>query len=217
VLVAAAFVPGAPVLIPQVASGAAGELDEARAAALDAIRNALQDDPETVLLVAGGPPRRWPADPPSFARLGLPDPRADSRPVALHVGRWLLDAAGWEGPVLVETTDGTTAPDLHGQSRVAVLAPADGSARRSPAAPGHFHGDAEAYDDTVVRAVAAADVGALLALDPADDARLLVGGRPAWQATARAAQQEAGASWRGELLWSGAPYGVGYLVATWRR
>jgi hypothetical protein len=133
------------------------------------------------------------------------------------VGRWLLDAAGWDGPVLVDSVDGTTAPDLRGQGRVAVLAPADGSARRSPAAPGHFHEDAEAYDDLVAAAVSQVDVPALLALDPADDARLLAGGRAAWQATARAAQQEVGAAWRGELLWSGAPYGVGYLVASWRR
>ena len=69
------------------------------------------------------------------------------------------------------------------------------------------------WREAVARALGAADAAALLALDPADDERLLVQGRPAWQSVARIAGEQLS----GELLWSGAPLGVGYFAATWRR
>ena len=211
-IVTAAFLPAAPVLVPSVAQGAAGELADLRAACLATVRSVLPGPDGQVLLVASGPATDWPDTPPSFARLGLPDPPADDRPVALQVGRWLLSEAGWGGRAVVRSVDGTRTAEAD-PGEVVVLVLGDGSARRSPAAPGYLHPDAEAYDERVAGAIGAADAAALLALDPADDARLLVNGRAAWQAVARAE----GPPWVGELAWSGAPYGVGYFVGAWRR
>ena len=211
-LVAAVVCPATALLVPEVAAGAAAELAELRAAALSALRAVLAPTPDVVEVVTSGDPAAWPAHPADFGRLGLAGPPADARPAALHVGRWLLDEAGWTGPTRFLTVDGTE-PVARGEERVVVLALADGSARRSAAAPGHLHPDAEAYDTALAAAVGSADPAALLALDPGDDERLLVRGRGALQALARAAD----GPWSGELLWSGAPYGVGYLLARWSR
>jgi len=215
VLVAAAICPATALLVPEVAAGAAGELSDLRAACLEALADLLTRGAEKVEVLASGPAREWPAHPVSLTRLGLPGPPSDERPASLHVGQWLLDQVGWNGPTALRTVDGAR-PAAEGAARVAVLALADGSARRSTAAPGHLDPDAEAYDNALARAVAAVDTTALLALDGEDDARLLTSGRPALQALARSSEA-AGGEWSGRLLWSGDPYGVGYLVATWAR
>lgn len=211
-LVAAVVCPATALLVPEVAGGAAGELAEPRELAQEALRAALAQAPDVVEVVTSGEPAAWPRRAPDFGRLGLPGSPADARPAALHVGQWLLDQVGWAGQVRVLTVDGSE-PVAQAAERVAVLALADGSARRSPGAPGHLHPEAEAYDNALAAALRSADPGALLALDPADDERLLARGRAALQALARAAS----GGWTGELLWSGAPYGVGYFVAGWRR
>jgi hypothetical protein len=66
----------------------------------------------------------------------------------------------------------------------------------------------------VAAAFAAADPSALLGLDPQLADELLVAGREAWQVAAAAALRLA-PQWRGELLYSAAPYGVAYHVAVW--
>jgi len=134
---------------------------------------------------------------------------------ALDVAAWLLPAA-----TRVEL-DPCMAPDQAAsvgarlaEADVALLVMGDGSARRSVSAPGYFDERAEPYDAAVAEALRTCDTEALLALDPADDGALLVAGRPAWQVLAGAAR---GGAWRGEVLYDAAPYGVGYLVATWSR
>lgn len=214
-LVAAVICPATPLLVPEVAVGAAGDLTEAREGCLSALRSGLAAAPDVVEVVTSGDSATWAAHPVSFARLGLPGDSPDARPAALHVGQWLLDQVGWGGTVRLRSiADGDDV--ARGSDRVVVLALADGSARRSTAAPGHLHPDAEAYDAALAAAVGAADTAALLALEPEDDERLLVAGRPALQAVARAADA-AGPGWVGELTWTGAPYGVGYVAAVWSR
>jgi aromatic ring-opening dioxygenase LigB subunit len=102
-------------------------------------------------------------------------------------------------------------PDLVA-GRVALLAMGDGSACRDLKAPGYLDPRAKEYDGAVVKALAAADPAALLALDPALSAELMVAGRAPWQVLAGAA---AGAPMRGEVLYDAAPYGVQYTVAVW--
>lgn len=214
-LVAAVFCPATALLVPEVAAGAAAELEQARASCLKVLLAGLATNPDMVEVVAPGPSASWPPQLVNLARLGLPGPPADERPAALHVGQWLLDQAGWGGVVRARTVaDREVLADL--DHRVLVLALADGSARRSTAAPGHLHPDAEAYDSRLAAAVGEADTATLLSLDPADDERFLVSGRPVLQTVASAAD-EAGPGWAGELAWSGAPYGVGYFVALWSR
>lgn len=97
--------------------------------------------------------------------------------------------------------------------RVAMLAMGDGSARRSTKAPGYFDPRAQRYDADVAAALASADPAQLARLDPALSAELMAAGRAAWQVLAGAA---AGGQFRGQLHRVAAPYGVGYLVASWK-
>jgi hypothetical protein len=66
----------------------------------------------------------------------------------------------------------------------------------------------------VTAALAAADPGALAALDPGRDQELFVAGRAAWQVLAGAAS--AGA-FTADLRYAAAPFEVSYYVATWVR
>ena len=87
------------------------------------------------------------------------------------------------------------------------------SARRSLKGPGYLDPDAEPFDTAVESALRDADTEALLALDPDRAERLLAAGRASWQVLAGAAGD---ARMSGSVTWSGSPYGVTYLVATWR-
>jgi hypothetical protein len=98
---------------------------------------------------------------------------------------------------------------------------ADLSARRTERAPGAFRPEAADFDARVGDALRAGAPQRLLALDPAQAADLLVAGLVPLQVLAgtfapRPApgdpQAQAGPA-SGRVLYEGAPYGVGYLVA----
>jgi hypothetical protein len=109
--------------------------------------------------------------------------------------------------------DVAAAPD---DRAVALLAMGDGTARRGEKAPGHADPRAEAFDATVARALATGDPRILAALDPVLAAELLVAGRAPWQVLAGAAlAARPGGTWRADLRYADAPYGVGYAVASW--
>jgi hypothetical protein len=95
--------------------------------------------------------------------------------------------------------------------RVGLLVMGDGTGRRTPK-PGYLDDRAEPFDARVAAALSAGDPSALAGLDAGLAGELLVQGRAAWQVLAGAA---GGRRWRGEVTYDGAPYGVGYLVATW--
>src|SRR5690606_26957719 len=115
-LVAAAVCPCPPLLVPEVAAGAAPELDAARAACADALGVFAAARPDLLVVVgpADGPgvasyPRGAAGSCRGFGvdlgvRLGAsPDGTGDAAdaeaggglPPALAVGAWLLDRAGW--------------------------------------------------------------------------------------------------------------------------
>jgi aromatic ring-opening dioxygenase LigB subunit len=99
---------------------------------------------------------------------------------------------------------------------VALLVMGDGTARRGEKAPGYADPRAEAFDATVVRALAGGDPRTLADLDPTLAAELLVAGRAPWQVLAGAAlAARPGGAWRADLRYADAPYGVGYAVASW--
>jgi len=161
-------------------------------------------------------------------------------PLSLGIGARLLDEAGYPGPRAVHGIAALAAPDdclrlgrqvALSAPRVALLAMGDGSARRSVSAPGYLDERATPFDAGVERAVRDADLAALAALDPALAADLMAVGRPAWQVLAAAlgavgVRDGTGADGTGaadgqppgppraEVLYSDAPFGVGYLVAT---
>jgi hypothetical protein len=220
-------------IVPQVASGARGELDDLRAAC-DAAVDALSRSAATRLLVVGADARTrvhyFPfAD--SFGPWGVPlgvrlgdGPARGGLPLSLLVAAWLLGRREQGGrSVVMHGVDAAASPAaaaalLAGADAepYALLAMGDGAACHGPKAPGYADPRADPYDRTVAAALRDADPHALLALDPVLSAELLVAGRAPWQALAGAARA-AGGAWRGHLSYDAAPYGVGYFVATWVR
>lgn len=233
-LVAAAVCPCPPLLVPEVAAGAAPELDRARQACAEAVGELARARPERLVVVgpataAGCGPYRAGARG-SFRGFGvdlevtLGDGGPGERPLppSLSVGAWVLRQAGWSAsPVEALGVEERLEParcaaagrELAARgARMALLVMGDGSARRSPRAPGHFDERAAAFDAAAARALGRADVGALAALDAGLAGELLAGGRSCWQLLAGAAE---GAALGARLLFDEAPYGVGYVVASW--
>jgi hypothetical protein len=97
---------------------------------------------------------------------------------------------------------------------VGLLVLGDGAATHTLRAPGYLDTRAHRLDAAVAEALATANPDALLDLDATLASELLVAGREAWQVGASAAQSLAPA-YRGQLLYSAAPYGVAYHVALW--
>ncbi|HEY2669943.1 MAG TPA: hypothetical protein VGJ07_06155 [Rugosimonospora sp.] len=292
-LVAAAVCPGPPLLIPEIAVGAAAELDDLRAACDGAVGRLLAARPDGILIVGTGAETSWrrPDEYGTFAPWGVlleivPGRRGHpTLPLSLMIGAWLLgrsaelappvaappastappiaappastepsgttapagteptgtepagttEPAGGPAPVIATAAVAAGGPIAVGMAsvaageppagaaafgrdrcapwrpRVALLVVGDGSAYR-PYPPSYGDPRAQLFDAVAAKALATADGGALLALDPSLAGDLMVTGRPVWQALAGAAS---GADWRGELLYDAAPYGVGYLVAAW--
>jgi hypothetical protein len=234
-LVAAAVCPCPPLLVPEVAAGAAPELDGLRAACADAVGVLAAARPDRLVVVGPGArpgPAVHPAGTPgSFRPFGVPldvrlgaaaAPPGDAEPLpsALAVAAWLLrgwGAAPVEGLAVGEglapercAAAGRAAADSVG--RLAMLVMGDGSACRSPKAPGYLDGRAEPFDSAVAKALGSADTAALAALDPGLARQVKAAGRAPWQVLA-AAGAPAGLS--GRLLYDAAPYGVGYVTAVW--
>jgi hypothetical protein len=99
---------------------------------------------------------------------------------------------------------------------VGLILVADGAACHGPKAPKAQDPRATPYDAEVRAALASGRPGRLAALDATLGDELGATGSQVWPLLAAAA----GANDPdpvGEVLWSGAPYGVGWTVANWRR
>jgi hypothetical protein len=233
-LVAAAVCPHPPMIVPQVASGARDELDGLRTACAAAL-DALWRSPARRVVVIAADARTRVHDFPfagSFAPWGVPvearlgtGPATGGLPLGGLVATWLLQRHGPDRPVAwamrgiaADAAPDTCAELLAGEQPTpyALLVMGDGAACHGPKAPGYDDPRAGPYDRAVAAALRDADPDALLALDPALSAELLVAGRAPWQVLAGAARA-AGGGWRGTLCYDAAPYGVGYLVAGWER
>ncbi len=233
----AAVVPGAPVLVPAVASGAAPELDRCRDAVRTVVARLLADAPDVVVIVGSGERtvRHEPGAHSSLASVGVDVDAtlgagadlgamtdAAPLPLSLSIGAWALrrgdprvsavrglEVATREAP---QVCMGAGAGLVDGAERVALLVVADGTARRGPNAPGYTDARADGFDALWLRAVREADAGALARLDPVLADELMMAGRAPLQVLAGAAH---GARWSGELLYADDPYGVQYAVGQW--
>ncbi|MFD7437687.1 class III extradiol dioxygenase subunit B-like domain-containing protein [Streptomyces sp. NPDC059861] len=240
-LVAAALCPCPPLLVPAVAAGAAPELDAARTACTDALGVLAAARPDRLIVV--GP--TWQGETETYpegthgsfrgfgvdvgVRLGRNGATDGTEaavpgtlPPSLAVAAWLLRRTGWsDAPIEGLAVGESLAPErcrdigreiAAGTERVALLVMGDASACRTLKAPGYLDERAEPFDEAVGRALGSADLAALEALDVELARRLMVSGRAPWQVLAGAAED---AGLGGALLYEDAPYGVGYVVASW--
>ncbi|WP_264925035.1 class III extradiol dioxygenase subunit B-like domain-containing protein [Streptomyces sp. A012304] len=237
-LVAAAVCPCPPLLVPEVAAGAAPELDVARAACSEALAVLAAARPDRLVVVGPAEEPACGAYPEgargSFRGFGVDlavrlgrgggDTASEERelPPSLAVAAWLLERAGWshapvEGlgvaePLAPERCVGIGRDIGRRAGRVALLVMGDGTARRTLKGPGYLDERAAPFDAEIARALGTADVAALTALDVESARELMVAGRAPWQVLAGAAED---AGLTGTLLYDDAPYGVGYMVAAW--
>jgi len=183
--------PITPLLIPEIATGAAPELDELREAARVAVEWA---DPQAVLVPD------IPVNSPDWSLDGFGLTVGTGTPVGLAEGiaRWLLAGRAAEavGP----------SADLSGFTGVLVMG--DGSSSRTEKAPGHLHPDAVPFDEKVLAALGDGDAAALADLD---DVGVGASGVPAWQPLGRAVESVSAAN----IDHMADPYGVLYVVARW--
>lgn len=210
-IIAAAVCPHPPVLVPELASGAASELDDVRAAALASVTRLASMSPDRIVVVGTGTLPE-PVDESAggtMAGHGV-DVRAGGDdvvlPLSLTIGAWLLDQAGWDGPRTYTTTSVAT------DDRAALLVMAGGSARRSLKAPGYLDERAEAHDAAIGAALGSGDADALASLDVHLGDELLA---PGARALVVLGEMTKGADVTAQLRWDGAPFGVGYWVADW--
>jgi hypothetical protein len=235
VLVAAAVCPHPPLLVPELASAAAAELDELRTCCLHAVDAVAAAVPEALIVIGAGEATRHfePGTSGSMAHYGVDIPVAlpgigvggatPALPLPLAIGAWLLAQAGWTAPVRgVSVAAGAQADECAAvgrelaatADRTALLVMGDGTACRSERAPRPYDERAAGFDASAVQALGDADPAALLALEPQLAAELSAQGRAAWQVLAGAADD---AALDAEVLYDRAPYGVGYVVAIWER
>lgn len=231
-----AVVPYPPLLVPELTVRAGPETEQLRGACLRAV-SSLTDSARTWVALGVdryGPRRITPDAVGTFSGYGVdvtvslgggegisrPDPLL---PLPALVAGWLRARAGAEAVTvdLLATEETRQESRDHGARRalsetsVGLLVLTDG-ARAGGGSARSARDDAAQVDERIRRALEAADTGSLLDLPPDRCARAGLRGRAALQALAGAAETE-GKVWTGRLLYSEAPYGVGYHVAVWSR
>jgi len=221
---AVAFCPAPPLLLPAVEVRPDDATTALRRACSAAVADMLAVRPQVVVVVAdgGAPGERFAAGDVGDLRgfgvdVAIPfdgpaRPNGRRVPTAHTLGAWLLDEAGFAGRRV-----GVGPGDLEEFARdhrapLGVLAMGDGSARRTIKAPGYLDDAAAPFDADVARALDTGDTAALAGLDPDEGRRLLASGVEVWRAVGMAFD---GRPVTARLHHDAAPFGVGYLAATW--
>ncbi len=215
-IIAAAVCPYPPMLVPEVAQGAAADLEELRLACDAAVQELIALKPDHIAVLGDGPADRfWDHDAGGTLKGLGADVHAggdsDELPLGLTIGAWLLDRNGWTGSRAYATGE------IDPRGRTVLLVMADGTAKRSSTAPGYFDERAEAFDKVVSDALAVGDAHTLANLDEALASELWAGGAKPLRllgSTLKRAHDE-GASVAAHMRYNEAPFGVGYWVANW--
>jgi hypothetical protein len=233
----AVVLPEPPLLVPELATGAAAETRQLRAACVEAATRLARVAERWVAVGSDAAGRRTigPDARGSFRGFGVDvvvalDPEStapvDVRlPLPLLIAGWVAGAAGARVRIRGELVAPDAPPSecaalgaalaaecAADAEPVGLLIVGDGAATHTERAPGYLEERAGMFDVAVAAALSDADPDALAALDPVLAAELLAVGRAPWQVLAGAA---AGQRWRGELLHSSIPFGVAYHVAVW--
>jgi hypothetical protein len=233
-LIAAAFCPHPPLLVPEV-TGVPGpdhaELARLRAACLAAVAALAASQPDLIVVVGSAPgtAEYRPDALASLAQFGVPAPEPADVPVlplSLAVASWLLANARPHSIQARVTWQGIAADAPPAQClalgekiaalapRVAVLAMGDGPGCRARGVPGAVDPAADRYDGQVAAALAGPDPGVLASLDPRMSDDLFASGRTAWQVAAGAVGHD---DFAATLGYAAVPFEVSYFVANWRR
>lgn len=227
-----AVVPEPPLLLPELAGGAADETADLRAACVEAVTRLAGAASRWVCVGADEGGRRTVAPDArgSFigfgadVEVGLETAGSDapvdrSFPLPLLIAGWLAGRIGVDLSIRGELVAPDTTPaacielgEAIATEDVGLLVVGDGAATHTEKAPGYLDERAGPFDAAVAAALRDADPAALAALDPDLATTLFASGRAPWQVLAGAT---AGRRWRGELLHSSMPFGVGYHVAVW--
>lgn len=221
------MIPSAPVIVPELASGAAGELADMRKAVFAAVGSL----PARWIVVGVGPADAAvsPQQTGTFAGYGVDVPVAlapeggdapSKLPLCALVAGWVRGRANPDAraEVRVYADDhGVDEALSHGRrlraeidaatDPVGVLVVADGVHTLAPSAPGGYDPDSIPLQAVLDDALAIGDGAALTRL-PAT-----VVGRVAYEVLAGLTEP---APRSAKELYRGAPYGVGYFVGTWQ-
>jgi hypothetical protein len=221
--------PEPPLLLPELATGATVETTALRAACREGARRLAAAARSWIAVGADAGGRRTvSADARgTFVGFGVdvvvglaPDatgPVDPELPLPLLVAGWARDGLDVtvRGELVAPDADPASCAALGAalaEEEAGLLVVGDGAAKHGEKAPGYRDERAGPFDEAVAAALRDADPAALAALDPDLAAQLWASGRAPWQVLAGAA---GGRSWRGELLHSAMPFGVGYHVAVW--
>jgi hypothetical protein len=227
VLSAISIIPSAPVLVPELAGGAADEVAELRAAMVAAAEALPQ---RWIVVGVGAGDAVIDSDRVgTFAGFGVDvvvrlSPQAAALPVEMPlcalIGGWIRSQAQPDAHaqvrVYAESHDADAALELGRRLRseielssepTGVLIVADGANTLTPAAPGGYQPADVGVQDALDDALASGDVSSLAQL-PAQ-----VGGRVAFGVLAGLAEP---APRSAKELYRAAPYGVGYFAGVWQ-
>ncbi|MDX6277520.1 MAG: hypothetical protein QOJ72_1648 [Nocardioidaceae bacterium] len=210
-ILAAAVCPHPPMLVPEVAAGAADDLAAVRQECDAAVSSLVARAPDRIIVLGSGDLTgdRDESAGGTLAGFGVAvraGGETDELPLSLTIGAWLLDRAGWSGP----RTYSTGIPDT--AETVALLVMADGSAKRTTTSPGFLDERAEGFDAVIASALATGDPATLAGLDLALGAELWAAGTPALRTLGRMTKD---ADIIPHVRYDAAPFGVGYWVADW--
>ena len=228
----AAFCPHPPLMLPEVAGTAAAELDPIRTACGVALRAMMSATPDQLVMLGSAPTSTMhspvargtlaPYGVDREVHLGLPGcGGAVELPLSLTIGAWLVTSElgprsgtlGFSvGPDFPRSKAGSELAALVQECRVGLIVMGDGSARRSIAAPGYLDERAADFDAQIEAALETGDTDALEAIPQELGAELLAAGVASWRAAAALFPSPPKSA---ALHYAGAPYGVGYFVASW--
>lgn len=223
-----ALVPYPPLLVSQLAPGNDRQIAELRAAVLRAVRW-LRDGATRWRAVAAdaGGAARYTDKRGSFAGYGAAvdvtlsaeSGTAGALPLPVLIAGWLREQAGAESVAVDVLDPATPQPEceragaaLATGNDTALLVLADGSNRHGAKSPGGNDDRAPEFDASIADALRYPDADGLARIDPTLATKLGAAGRVAWQVAGGVARTGA---WHGVLHYTGAPFGVGYHVATW--
>lgn len=215
-----------------------GALSDLLAASADSLSGSGSGSAQLVVVGPGEPGEFNAAAPVSFSSFGIDvvvpalvegdQGATDDRalPTPIMVARYLAsrdlaahpEHAGLWASARWITTSGAGATALGEQlgedgTRIGLILVADGATCHGPKAPRAEDSRAPAYEDGVWGALASGQPRHLARIDADLGRELGATGPQVWPVLLAAADGD----WIGELVWRGAPYGVGWAVASWRR